>query len=161
MTIARARFEIPARFKTDPILNNYLTQTMENNARSVVRRVQAEMQFILFSHRRTIRKDPCCLKVLDQRTDYVNRSSKIEVKECVWWTALAGRVKENNDKKDASVSRTALSTVQRFRRRIFVGKLSASALKPLRVWHVNKKKRENAAVSDFVDKSLVKSVGRV
>ena len=46
MTIARARFEIPARVKTDPILNNYLTQTMENNARSVVRRVQAEMQFI-------------------------------------------------------------------------------------------------------------------
>ena len=46
MTIARARFEIPARVKTDPILNNYLTQTMENNARSVVRRVQAVMQFI-------------------------------------------------------------------------------------------------------------------
>ena len=46
MTIAQARFEIPARVKTDPILNNYLTQTMENNARSVVRRVQAEMSFI-------------------------------------------------------------------------------------------------------------------
>ena len=43
MTIARAHFEIPARVKTDPILNNYLTKTMENNARSVVRRVQAEM----------------------------------------------------------------------------------------------------------------------
>ena len=40
MTIARARFEIPARVKTDPILNNYLTQTTENNARSVVRRVR-------------------------------------------------------------------------------------------------------------------------
>ena len=37
MTIARARFEIPARVKTDPILNNHLTQTMENNARSDVR----------------------------------------------------------------------------------------------------------------------------
>ena len=46
MTIARARFEIPARVKTDPILNNYLTQTMENNARSVVRRVQADVQLI-------------------------------------------------------------------------------------------------------------------
>ena len=46
MTIAWARFEIPARVKTDPILNNYLTQTMENNARSVVRCVQAEMSFI-------------------------------------------------------------------------------------------------------------------
>ena len=46
MTIARAPFEIPARVKTDPILNNYLTQTMENN------------------------------EVLDQGTDYVNRSSK-------------------------------------------------------------------------------------
>ena len=49
MTIARTRFEIPARVKTDPILNNYLTQTMENNARSVVRRVQAEMSFIFIS----------------------------------------------------------------------------------------------------------------
>ena len=46
MTIARARFEIPARVKTDPILDNYFTQTMKNNARSVVRRVQAEMSFI-------------------------------------------------------------------------------------------------------------------
>ena len=32
-------FEIPARVKTDPILNNYATQTMENNARSGVRRL--------------------------------------------------------------------------------------------------------------------------
>ena len=47
MTIARARFEIPARVKTDPILHNYLTQTIENNASSVVRHVQAEMQFIV------------------------------------------------------------------------------------------------------------------
>ena len=46
MTIARSRFEIPARDKMDPILNNYLTQTMENNAHSGVRRVQAEMLFI-------------------------------------------------------------------------------------------------------------------
>ena len=46
MTIAQARFEIPARVKMDPILNNYLTQTMENNARSVVRHIQAEMSFI-------------------------------------------------------------------------------------------------------------------
>ena len=46
MTIAWARFEIPARVKMDPILNNYLTQTMENNAHSGVRRVQAEMLFI-------------------------------------------------------------------------------------------------------------------
>ena len=46
MTIARAHFEIPAVVKTDPILNNYLTQAMENNARSVVRRIQAEMPCI-------------------------------------------------------------------------------------------------------------------
>ena len=46
MIIARGRFEIPARVKTDPMLNNYLTQTIENNARSGVRRVQAEMSFI-------------------------------------------------------------------------------------------------------------------
>ena len=32
-TIERNSSEIPARVKTDPILNNYLTQTMENNAR--------------------------------------------------------------------------------------------------------------------------------
>ena len=36
-TIERNSFEIPARVKTDPILNNYLTQTMENNTRSGVR----------------------------------------------------------------------------------------------------------------------------
>jgi len=44
-TIAWARFEIPARVKTDPVLNNYLTQTMENNACSGVRRIEAEMSF--------------------------------------------------------------------------------------------------------------------
>ena len=38
-TIEQNSFEIPARVKTDPILNNYLTQTMENNARSGVRRL--------------------------------------------------------------------------------------------------------------------------
>ena len=35
----------------------------------------------------------------------------------------------------------------------FVGKLLAPALKPFRVWHVNKK-RENAAAHDFVDKGI-------
>ena len=44
----RSLFEIIARVNTDPILNNYLTQTMENKARSSgVRRLQAaEMSFI-------------------------------------------------------------------------------------------------------------------
>ena len=46
MTIDRARFEIRSRVKTYPILNNYLRQTMENNARSAERRVQAEMSSI-------------------------------------------------------------------------------------------------------------------
>ena len=46
MTIARACFEIPARVKTDPILNNYLTQRMGDNGRSDVRRVQAKMSLI-------------------------------------------------------------------------------------------------------------------
>ena len=36
-------FETPAGNKTDPILNNYLIQTMENNARSGV---QTEKSFI-------------------------------------------------------------------------------------------------------------------
>ena len=38
-TMERNSFEIPARVKTDPRLNNYLTQTTENNARSGVRRL--------------------------------------------------------------------------------------------------------------------------
>ena len=77
MTIARARFEIPARVKTDPILNNYLTQTIENNARSDPRRVQAEMSLIFIFHTVVqIEKTCVVFQVLDQRTDYVNRSSK-------------------------------------------------------------------------------------
>ena len=61
MTIARARFEIPARVKTDPILNTYLTQKIENNARSGVRRVQTEMSFIFIFPPRTNRKELYCL----------------------------------------------------------------------------------------------------
>ena len=34
----------------------------------------------------------------------------------------SSKIKEDNDKIDASVSRTALSTAQHFRRRIFCGK---------------------------------------
>ena len=61
----------------DPILNNYLTQTMENNARSGVRRVQAEMSFI-FIFPSVVRTEKKCVvfRVLDQRTGYINRSSK-------------------------------------------------------------------------------------
>ena len=66
---------------TDPILNNYLTQTMENYARSGVKRVHVEMSFIFIFPR-----------------------SKYRLR-----TALTGRVKKDNDKIDASVSRTALS----------------------------------------------------
>ena len=70
MTIARARFEIPARVKTDPILNNYLAQTTEDNARSGLRRVQAEMSLI-FVFPTVVRIEKTCLvfEVLDQRTD--------------------------------------------------------------------------------------------
>ena len=63
MTIARACFEIPARVKTDPILSNYLARTVKDNARSGLRRAQAEMPLILFfTRRRTNRKDTyeCC-----------------------------------------------------------------------------------------------------
>ena len=54
----------------------YLTQTMENNARSGVRRFQAEMSFI-FIFPSVVRIEKTCVvfQVLDQRTDYVNRSS--------------------------------------------------------------------------------------
>ena len=42
---------------------------------------------------------------------------------------------------------------------IFAGKLLASALKPFRVLHVNKKNRENVSAHDFVDKSLCEERG--
>ena len=66
MKIARARFEI----KTDPILNNYLAQTMEDNARSGLGRVQAEMSLI-FVFPTVVRMEKTCVvfEVLDQRTD--------------------------------------------------------------------------------------------
>ena len=53
-------FETPASIKTDPILNNYLTQTMENNARSGVRRLQAEMSFI-FIFPSVVRTEKTCV----------------------------------------------------------------------------------------------------
>ena len=70
-------FETPAGIKTDPILNNYLIQTMKNNARSGVRCVQAEKSFI-FIFPSVVRAEKTCVVfgVLDQRTDYVSRSSK-------------------------------------------------------------------------------------
>ena len=57
-TIARAPFEIPARAKTDPSLNNYLTQTMENTTRSGIKRIQAEMSliFIFLQSKHRLRK---------------------------------------------------------------------------------------------------------
>ena len=65
--------------KTDPILNNYLTQTMDNNARSGLRRAaclflfgsgfQTEMSFIfVFPTILRIEKDLCCL--LSYRSTY-------------------------------------------------------------------------------------------
>ena len=50
---------------------------MENNARSGVRRVQAEMSFILIFPS-VVRTEKMCIVfwVLDQRADYINRSSK-------------------------------------------------------------------------------------
>ena len=70
MTIARARFEIPARVKTDPILNNYLTQTVEDNARSGLRLVQAVMSLIIvFRTVVRIEKIYVVFQVLDQRTE--------------------------------------------------------------------------------------------
>ena len=70
-------FETPAGIKTDLILNNYLIQTMENNARSGVRRVQAEKSFIfIFPSVVQTEKTNVVFGVLDQRTDYINRSSK-------------------------------------------------------------------------------------
>ena len=70
MTIARARFEIPARVKTDPVLNNYLAQTIEDNARSGLRLVQAEMSCsFVFPNVVRIEKTYAVFEVLDQRTD--------------------------------------------------------------------------------------------
>ena len=69
MTIARARFEIPATVKTDPILNNYLAQTTEDNARSGLGSVQPEMSLI-FVFPTVVRIEKTCVvfEVLDQRT---------------------------------------------------------------------------------------------
>ena len=70
MTIARARFEIPARVKTDPILNNYLAQTTEDNARSGLRCVQEEMSLIfVFPTVERIEKTCVVFEVFDQPTD--------------------------------------------------------------------------------------------
>ena len=78
-------FETPASIKMDPIFNNYLTQTMENNACSGVRRVQAEMSFIfIFSSIVQIEKNCVVFWVLDQHTDYINRSSKRLSNELLW-----------------------------------------------------------------------------
>ena len=73
----------------------------------------------------------------------------------------SSKIKEDNDKIDASVSRTALSTVQHFRRRIFCGKTFGFRAQTIASVACQQKRRENAAASDFVDKSLVKSVGHV
>ena len=62
-TIEGNSFEIPARVKTDPILNNYLTQTMENNGRSGVRRLLAEMSFI-FIFSTVVRIEKICVVFL-------------------------------------------------------------------------------------------------
>ena len=70
-------FETPAGIKTDPIVINYLTHTMENNARSGVRRVQAEKSFIfIFPSVVRTEETSVVFGVLDQRTDYISRSSK-------------------------------------------------------------------------------------
>ena len=70
MTIARARFEMPARVKTDPVLNNYLAQTMADNARSGLKCVQAEMSLIfVFPTVVRIEKTYAVFEVLDQHTD--------------------------------------------------------------------------------------------
>ena len=74
---------------------------------------------------------------------------------------MAGRVKEDNDKIDAIVSRTALSIWQRFRRRIFCRKTFRFRAQTIARVACQQKRRESATASDFVDKSLVKKVGRV
>ena len=127
--------------KLDPVLNNYLTQTTDNNVRSGVRCIPCLCFFVRvsISNRNAIyfyfpdgftnRKDlSCLLKILDQRTDYVNRSSN--------------RLRLIMNYFDWSSSEcTALSIWQRFGRSIFVGKLLVPALRLFRVWHFNKVKR--------------------
>ena len=69
-SFARARFEIPARVKTGPILNNYLVQTMEDDARSGLRCIQAELSLIFVFHTVVrIEKIRVVFEVLDQRAD--------------------------------------------------------------------------------------------
>ena len=66
------------------------------NARSGLRRIQAE----IFPSAAGVEKIWVIFWVLDQRTDYVNRSSR---RLC----QINCRVKDENDKREASASRTA------------------------------------------------------
>ena len=69
MPIARARFEIPTRVKTDPILN-YLAQAMEDSARSVIQ-TRLSGNVIIFVFPTVVRIEKTCVvfEVLDERTD--------------------------------------------------------------------------------------------
>ena len=60
---------------------------------------------------------------------------------------------EDNDKIDASVSRTALSIWQRFGRRTFLGKTFAFCAQTIASVTCQQIK-ENAPTHDFVDKSI-------
>ena len=74
---------------------------------------------------------------------------------------MAGRVKEDSDKVDASVSRTALPFGNALEEEFFCGKTFRFRAQTIASVACQQKRRENAAASDFVDKSLVKKVGRV
>ena len=67
---------------------------------------------------------------------------------------MTGRVKEDNDKIEASVSRTALCIWQRFGRRIFCGKNTGFRVLTIPSVTCQLQKRENAAAHDFVGKSV-------
>ena len=79
---------------------------MENYARSGVRRVQAGMSFI-FIFPSVVRTEKTCVVfwVLDQRTDYIHRSSKrLCLINCF---DRSSKRTQDNDRIETSVSRTA------------------------------------------------------
>ena len=74
------------------------------------------------------------------------------VKECVWWTALTGRVKEDNDK--IKVFREPHFSFGNAFEDFFCGKTLGFRAQTIASVTCQQKQGENAAASDFVDKVL-------
>ena len=92
-------------------------------------------------------------------TDYVNRSSKKNYVRMNCFDRSSKRSQRYKSRRKVFAHRP-YHLATRWKKNFFVGKpvkprkLLAPALKPFRVRHVGKKKTENVAAHDSVDKSL-------